>query len=78
MATMKKTDGGTLIANAHKNGISLGIFGNENGVSLEWDEKRNKLILLINDDVLAEWGCEVFHTSIKITENNGGDTNDAR
>lgn len=59
MMIMNKTPNGTICANRWENGIAMGIYGRENGISLEWDSKEKKFKLLIKDQWLKENGVEV-------------------
>lgn len=51
---------GTIAAFRHDTGIAMGIYKKGTCVSLEYDEKTKKNILLINDDHLGD--IEVKHT----------------
>ena len=60
MNTLNKQPLGTIGAFRHDTGIAMGIYSEGNCVSLEYDGKTNKNVLLINDDFLGN--IEVKHT----------------
>lgn len=63
MATMNKTPLGTISAYRWSNGISAGLYGKGNFVSVEYNEETNKIELIINDDKLKEQNIIVKHVS---------------
>ena len=63
MKTMYKTsDKGTLIANRFNNGISLGIYGDDNFLTLE-EDKNGKLQICIDEDTCEELGIDIVKMS---------------
>mgnify|MGYP007032384737 CR=1 FL=1 len=63
MNTLNKQPKGTIGAFRHNMGIAMGIYGEGNCVSLEYDPKSEKNVLLINDDFLGN--IELKHTDSK-------------
>ena len=59
MNTLNKQPLGTIGAFRHDKGIAMGIYGKGNCVSLEYDEKTKKNVLLINDSLLDD--IEIKH-----------------
>ena len=54
MNTLNKQPLGTIGAFRHNTGVAMGIYGNGNCVSLEYDGRDNKNKLLINDTNLGD------------------------
>ena len=61
MNTLNKQPLGTIGAFRHDKGIAFGIYGGCNLASLEYDEVKNKNVLLINDDYLNLGDVEIIH-----------------
>jgi hypothetical protein len=59
MNTLNKQPLGTIGAFRHNYGIAFGIYGKGNCVSLEYDPKTNKNVLLIKDSSIGD--IEVRH-----------------
>lgn len=63
MATMTKTPLGTISAHRWDNGISAGLYGKENFISIEYNELTKNIELIINDDKLKEQNIVVKYVS---------------
>ena len=63
MNTLSKQPLGTIGAFWHDRGIAFGIYGEGNCASLEYDEEKNKNVLLIRDDYLGN--IEIVHVDNK-------------
>ena len=59
--TMNKTEAGTISASRCADGVCLGMYGHDSYVSLEYSEELHKVVLLVNDDNIANAGIEVIH-----------------
>lgn len=60
MATLRKTNAGTVGAWPHNTGIACGIRGKYNCISIE--EQNGKIVVLLNDDQLDADDIKVIHT----------------
>lgn len=61
--TLNKTPLGTIAAKRWDNGITMGFYGLDSVLSLEYNHETNKIELLLNDTYLNIHDVDVFHVN---------------